>query len=1008
MSWNINAVKTKLEKTNVYDMIKEYDLISLNEIKTPLKISCPGYISLTSRDMSNPSRGGTCVLIKNQLISQVSGVDLSIPDQVWLQLKYLPGILFGFVYVPPHDSPYFSETSFSAIQEKLKTVSSVNECIIVGDINARLGKKLRELPDDLDINELSYPTIPDPIQTANTNANIIYSMCCEEKLAIVNNAKIKNKHFNSKLTYKQGRIWTSELDLCIMSPNLLNSITNFNIIQDFSLPSDHAPLSITLKQCLCLDTLLEHATYLGDHAVFYSRNKRNVCKKPIKYSQVDPPCFLNKLSLYELPSIDIEIESVVKNMSETLYDCAADSRVSVQPPQTDLSISRWDRLLDGNSDKQVWAAINWRGLVNDINPLESIGPSDEQFKEFFDQALNSDELTSLDQITSNTYVPVLDDPINEYEVREQIANLKIDKAAGTDGIPPGVIKILPPTWIMFITVLLNKLFLSSIYPQSWAIAKLFTIFKKGDKNLPSNYRGITIINCLAKLFDMILCKRLQLWFQPYREQAGSQRGRGCLEHITTLRLITDFAAKRKIKLYIVFVDFAQAYDKVSRVVLFSILKRLGCGATMLLALIAMYKTTQSVIGTALITASVGVRQGSPTSCLLFVLFVNDLIKIIRERCGPDGFLAWLHVMIFMDDTVILSTTRNGIKAKLGLLKEFCVTHGMKINVSKTKFMVINGNIEDKNDLIIQDMCVKMCKYYVYLGSPFSSDGLTSSSIKINANLRMCQALKFVSFCLKNNDVPFYVKKKVFHAAVMSSILYGCESWLNGNIKPMEKLYNMCIKHLLGVRKNTTNTLCLVELGCPPLKALVAQRQRKFFKRMWAERVNMIDDPFFFAIQLVRNSNITTGRHINDLINNDFDDVGQSMNNLHQEIINSQSSKCIYYKEINPNMHIHDIYINKSTVNELERISWSKLRLSAHSLAIETGRWNRRGRGRLPIDERLCQCGLVQTEFHVFEECVLSQHFRQMYNVTSLFNLVSERQDLPEVCHIVHSILNIYK
>ena len=1008
MSWNINAVKTKLEKTNVYDMIKEYDLISLNEIKTPLKISCPGYISLTSRDMSNPSRGGTCVLIKNQLISQVSGLDLSIPDQVWLQLKYLPGILFGFVYVPPHDSPYFSETSFSAIQEKLKTVSSVNECIIVGDINARLGKKVRELPDDLDINELSYPTIPDPIQTANTNANIIYSMCCEEKLAIVNNAKIKNKHFNSKLTYKQGRIWTSELDLCIMSPNLLDSITNFNIIQDFSLPSDHAPLSITLKQCLCLDTLLEHATYLGDHAVFYSRNKRNVCKKPIKYSQVDPPCFLNKLSLYELPSIDIEIESVVKNMSETLYDCAADSRVSVQPPQTDLSISRWDRLLDGNSDKQVWAAINWRGLVNDNNPLESIGPSDEQFKEFFDQALNSDELTSLDQITSNTYVPVLDDPINEYEVREQIANLKIDKAAGTDGIPPGVIKILPPTWIMFITVLLNKLFLSSIYPQSWAIAKLFTIFKKGDKNLPSNYRGITIINCLAKLFDMILCKRLQLWFQPYREQAGSQRGRGCLEHITTLRLITDFAAKRKIKLYIVFVDFAQAYDKVSRVVLFSILKRLGCGATMLLALIAMYKTTQSVIGTALITASVGVRQGSPTSCLLFVLFVNDLIKIIRERCGPDGFLAWLHVMIFMDDTVILSTTRNGIKAKLGLLKEFCVTHGMKINVSKTKFMVINGNIEDKNDLIIQDMCVKMCKYYVYLGSPFSSDGLTSSSIKINANLRMCQALKFVSFCLKNNDVPFYVKKKVFHAAVMSSILYGCESWLNGNIKPMEKLYNMCIKHLLGVRKNTTNTLCLVELGCPPLKALVAQRQRKFFKRMWAERVNMIDDPFFFAIQLVRNSNITTGRHINDLINNDFDDVGQSMNNLHQEIINSQSSKCIYYKEINPNMHIHDIYINKSTVNELERISWSKLRLSAHSLAIETGRWNRRGRGRLPIDERLCQCGLVQTEFHVFEECVLSQHFRQMYNVTSLFNLVSERQDLPEVCHIVHSILNIYK
>ena len=109
--------------------------------------------------------------------------------------------------------------------------------------------------------------------------------------------------------------------------------------------------------------------------------------------------------------------------------------------------------------------------------------------------------------------------------------MKNDKAAGSDGVPPGVIKLLPPTWIVFITFIFNNLFLNSIYPQSWSVAKLFTIFKKGNRLLPSNYRGITIINCLAKVFDMMLCRRLQLWFRPYREQAGSQRGRGCLEHI---------------------------------------------------------------------------------------------------------------------------------------------------------------------------------------------------------------------------------------------------------------------------------------------------------------------------------------------------------------------------------------------------------------------------------------------------------------------------------------------
>ena len=100
------------------------------------------------------------------------------------------------------------------------------------------------------------------------------------------------------------------------------------------------------------------------------------------------------------------------------------------------------------------------------------------------------------------------------------------------------------------------------------------------------------------------------------------------------------------------------------------------------------------------------------------------------------------------------------------------------------------------------MCVKTCEHYIYLGSPFSLDGLSSSSIRINASLRMCQALKFVSFCHKNNDIPFYVKNKFFHAALMSSNIYGCESWL--------------------------------------------QHERKY----------MIHDPFSFAIHLVKNSNIS--------------------------------------------------------------------------------------------------------------------------------------------------------
>ena len=89
--------------------------------------------------------------------------------------------------------------------------------------------------------------------------------------------------------------------------------------------------------------------------------------------------------------------------------------------------------------------------------------------------------------------------------------------------------------------------------------------------------------------------------------------------------------------------------------LFSVLKRLGCGIVMISAIAAMYRVTNSIMGTTLITSSIGVRQGAPSSCPLFILYSNDMIGLIKERCGVDGFLQWLHVLVLMDDAVLLST-----------------------------------------------------------------------------------------------------------------------------------------------------------------------------------------------------------------------------------------------------------------------------------------------------------------------------------------------------------------
>ena len=178
--------------------------------------------------------------------------------------------------------------------------------------------------------------------------------------------------------------------------------------------------------------------------------------------------------------------------------------------------------------------------------------------------------------------------------------------------------------------------------------------------------------------------------------------------------------------------------------------------------------------------------------------------------------------------------------------------------------------------------------------------------------------------------------------------------------------------------------------------------------MWADHRNMVDDPLNFMLGVTLSSNTPVSKYVKDLLDNEINDTSEAMNNIIQNVSNSSSSKCIYYKSINPNMQVHNIYNMKYNINELERISWTKLRLSAHSLAIETGRWNRGGRGHLPVEQRLCQCGQVQTEHHMMEDCPRSQYIRDLYGFNSMEYLMLESNDFSNIFQVVHRILNLYK
>ena len=150
--------------------------------------------------------------------------------------------------------------------------------------------------------------------------------------------------------------------------------------------------------------------------------------------------FIGKLAQHREPTFDENIDAFASNMSNIFYECASKSVVRMPIPNVDVTVNRWERLLNENDSTAIGRAINWRGELQTNSTLsgDTSSPSDEEFIEHFTQLYDhsSGMLESLDDLQTDVYVPILDYPISYNEIQSQIKRLKSGKATGPDGVPP--------------------------------------------------------------------------------------------------------------------------------------------------------------------------------------------------------------------------------------------------------------------------------------------------------------------------------------------------------------------------------------------------------------------------------------------------------------------------------------------------------------------------------------------------------------------------------------------
>ena len=288
-----------------------------------------------------------------------------------------------------------------------------------------------------------------------------------------------------KLTIKQKKKWISELEVCLLSVNCIRRVSTFKIHQEVNLPSDHAPISLTVNyddQESDLNTTINRATNLGQYEAPTTQNNNQILRRSLRMNGLSREAL--QTTLEETPPPDFnnhDTESIVLTTNDMLYDIANQSRIN-QPEERDEVENderrldeRWKKLLDEKDSRELWKAINWNGTL-DTNSTER--PSDEVFRDHFEKLLNPEDTdeTNNEPHDDDIYLPVTDDPIQPQEVLDAIKSLKANKSGGPSGIPPGLLKLMPDTWIVFFATLFSILLTSCPDPCRWCYTKLIILY----------------------------------------------------------------------------------------------------------------------------------------------------------------------------------------------------------------------------------------------------------------------------------------------------------------------------------------------------------------------------------------------------------------------------------------------------------------------------------------------------------------------------------------------------
>lgn len=396
--------------------------------------------------------------------------------------------------------------------------------------------------------------------------------------------------------------------------------------------------------------------------------------------------------------------------------------------------------------------------------------------------------------------------------------------------------------ISFSWFLTNLVIKNSEFPDCLKVARVTPLFKKGDPTDPNNYRPISILPSLSKIVEKILSSQVRTYLDSNhmitKFQFGFTRGKSTTDAINILleKFYHNFDEGKVTQG--VFLDFSKAFDTINHGLLIEKLKFYSFGNESI-SLIKNYLQNRyqfvinNNIHSSLKPVSIGVPQGSIMGPLLFLIYINDLVK-----CIPS-----LDCILFADDTNVFSTNNVDMKAQLPKLQGWCLKNRLVLNSDKT-FQVIFKNPQKSLDISDYELTMRNKLLSVKPTAKFLGVVLDENlSFKYHFQhliKKLQYALLLMRYAGQYLDRETMIN--FYYSFFYPHIIYGIEFWGYAGVVQMDKiliLQKKALRTILKLKYNDTVSDYFKKLQIMPIKMLFEYRFLIHFVKTYQENLSTL-------------------------------------------------------------------------------------------------------------------------------------------------------------------------